>query len=39
MDYLVPPERNAWEKNIKHLADLLLSYGIAAAAGTTVKAG
>jgi len=39
MDYLVPPERNVWEKNIKHLADLLSSYGIAAAAGTTVKAG
>jgi len=38
MDYMIPPERDVWEKNIKHLAYLLASYGIAAAAGTTVKA-
>jgi pyruvate formate lyase activating enzyme len=37
MDYLIPPERNVWEKNIKYLVELMISYGINAVAGTTVK--
>lgn len=37
MNYLIPPERNIWESNIKNLADVLSSYGITAVAGTTVK--
>ncbi len=39
MEYLVPPERSVWEMNIKYLAELLASYGIAASAGATAKAG
>lgn len=39
MDYLIPPERNVWEKDIKQLAELMKSYGINTVAGTTSKAG
>jgi pyruvate formate lyase activating enzyme len=37
MDYLTPPERSVWEKNIIHIADLMKSYGVLAVAGTNVK--
>jgi pyruvate formate lyase activating enzyme len=37
MSYFNPPERPVWEKNIHRIAEILLSYGIPAVAGTTAK--
>lgn len=37
MNYLIPPERDAWETNIRRIAGVMCSYGIPAVAGTGAK--
>lgn len=34
---LIPVERNVWEQNIRHLVEVMKSYGVPAVAGTTSK--
>ncbi len=37
MHYFNPPERSEWEKNIKRIVEIMLSFGIPAVPGTTAK--